>query len=68
MAEVLAFDTGNHSGEVSRSGACAQGGRDTCHDPAEFSVKRDGFNMSACAKHLAGAVRTAEGMPSRKYS
>ena len=68
MVDVVAYDKKLHTGEVSKLGACAQGGRDTCHEAAEFLVGNPGgFNMSACAKHLAGAVRTAEEMPAQKY-
>jgi hypothetical protein len=68
MAAVFAYDASHHTGIVSRAGKCAQGGQDTCSAAAEFSVLSDderGFNMAACAQHVAGAIRDANGTPRR---
>jgi hypothetical protein len=68
MAQVLAFDKELHEATtVSHEGKCAQGGQDTCHQPAEFSVIGEAinFDIAACGTHLAGAVRHALGLPAR---
>ena len=44
---------------VSAEGGCAQGGVDTCHSPALFSVTSNSYNISACEKHIYGALRDA---------
>jgi len=65
MATVTAFDPELHFGRASSS-RCGQGGADGCSAEPEFSVKGERQTISACAKHLAGAVREAEGMPPRR--
>ncbi len=65
MAEVIAFDAGLHIGRSSAQ-RCGQGGADSCSESPEFSVSGEKQKISACASHLAGAVREAEGMPRRR--
>jgi hypothetical protein len=65
MAEVVAFDASLHAGRASAE-RCGQGGSDSCTTLPEFSVRGARQTISACAKHLAGAVREAEGMASAR--
>lgn len=65
MVEVGPYDPAQHTG-VSRDGRCAQGGQDTCSVVPEFSVIGERYRIAACARHLAGAVRAAAGMPARR--
>lgn len=65
MAEVIAFDPELHAGRASAE-RCGQGGSDSCSVPPEFSVTGQKQKISACANHLAGAVREADGMPPRR--
>jgi len=44
-------------GSVSATGGCAQGGVDTCHANALFSVTSSRYNISACSTHVYGALR-----------
>ena len=60
MATVTAFDPSLHPG--ASADHCGQGGTE-CQTPPEFSVQGERQTISACARHLAGAVREAEGMP-----
>ena len=65
MAEVIAFDAELHAGRASAL-RCGQGGSDSCSFPPESSVIGEKQKISACASHLAGAVREAHGMPPRR--
>lgn len=65
MIEVGPYDRTLHTG-VSHEGRCAQGGQDTCQAEPEFSVVGEHYRIATCAKHLAGAVRAAAGMPARR--
>lgn len=49
----------HRKGSVSRSGACGQGGTDTCHRPAMFSVTSERWSIAACPKHVFGAMKEA---------
>ena len=46
-------------GSISATGGCAQGGLDTCDSQALFSITSDRYKISACAKHLYGALHLA---------
>jgi len=46
-------------GSVSATGGCAQGGVDTCHSVAVFSITSSRYNISAGTKHIYGALRAA---------
>ena len=63
MAQVSGFDPALHRGRASVD-HCGQGGTECTAEP-EFSVVGVHHTISACARHLAGAVREAEGMPPR---
>ena len=64
--DVYPFDAALHGpGTSSHDGNCAQGGKDTCHRGAAFSVLSDRYRVASCDLHLAGAVRDAAGMPPR---
>jgi hypothetical protein len=58
MASVTPFDPTLHTGTSRRH--CGQGGIDYCMSEPEFSVRSPRHVISACATHLAGAVRQAE--------
>lgn len=64
MATVERFDQTLHDERsVSREGVCGQGGGDTCHNPAVYSVIGENYKVAACDDHLRGAVRQALGLP-----
>jgi hypothetical protein len=62
MAIVLPFDQALHSG--ASADHCGQGGTECGAEP-EFSVRSRRHTVSACARHLVGAVRQANGMSVR---
>lgn len=43
----------------SHLGVCAQGGSDTCANPAMFSITSDSWNISSCQMHVYGALAEA---------
>jgi hypothetical protein len=57
--EVQHFDPNLHGAATqSRKCLCAWGGEDTCHTPAEFSVRGRGGSYAKCAEHIVGFVRS----------
>jgi hypothetical protein len=64
MAQVVSYDPTLHDQRSASYTHCAQGGTE-CGTKPEFTVNGPKQKISACHRHLAGAVREADGMPTR---
>jgi hypothetical protein len=64
MAQVVAYDRELHDQRSASYTHCAQGGTE-CPTPPVFTVRGPAQKISACDRHLAGAVREANRMPAR---
>ena len=61
MATVTPYDATLHEGMASAD-HCGQGVTE-CDTAPEFSVRGERQTISACGRHLAGAVREAHAIP-----